>query len=375
MGCPSIADDDRQGLTMAASRLRWHQPIVVGALLAALLLTSACSTTESPEASPSVSEAPTESATPSETPETVTIPECDVMNPRAMAMYQALQTEYPNSAINDPGEPSQSFFDIFIGPAGKAALEQVTETRACEYYLSIGTGTAAQQFVSELPADAADEFMESLRASDYVESSILDYPTFKHQVPWDIVGMLHSVQISHVFVGPLWVTQITTGWDYTWSGVQSVLDANPHLSTLPEPPEGCSEETAESAMERWGDQVPAPFDSSGPDVGWAFEWANTRNFDACTMLSWITLSVEGATGSSPVQIMLFHYGEYIGTATEKAYGFEPTILEMGPNEVMVAYKWVKDGESNAEGSGRSVSVFTLDPDTGDVTREGDLPPY
>ena len=36
----------------------------------------------------------------------------------------------------------------------------------------------------------------------------------------------------------------------------------------------------------------------------------------CTMLSWITLSVEGATGSSPVQIMLFHYGEYIGTATE-----------------------------------------------------------
>lgn len=54
---------------------------------------------------------------------------------------------------------------------------------------------------------------------------------------------------------------------------------------------------------------------------------------------------------------------------------EPTILEMGPNEVMVAYKWVKDGESNAEGSGRSVSVFTLDPDTGDVTREGDLPPY
>ena len=191
-------------------------------------------------------------------------------------------------------------------------------------YLSIGTGTAAQQFVSELPADAADEFMESLRASDYVESSILDYPTFKHQVPWDIVGMLHSVQISHVFVGPLWVTQITTGWDYTWSGCRACWMRTRICQRCRSRPRAAPRRPQSP---RWsGGEIRFPRRSTAPDRTSAgrSERANTRNFDACTMLSWITLSVEGATGSSPVQIMPFHYGEYIGTATEKAYGFEWT---------------------------------------------------
>jgi hypothetical protein len=45
------------------------------------------------------------------------------------------------------------------------------------------------------------------------------------------------------------------------------------------------------------------------------------NFNPCTTLSAVIITVEGATGSSPNQALLFHYGDYVGTGTSKAYGF------------------------------------------------------
>jgi hypothetical protein len=45
------------------------------------------------------------------------------------------------------------------------------------------------------------------------------------------------------------------------------------------------------------------------------------NFDRCATLSTALVSVEGATGSSPITALMFHRGEYLGTATYEAYGF------------------------------------------------------
>lgn len=45
------------------------------------------------------------------------------------------------------------------------------------------------------------------------------------------------------------------------------------------------------------------------------------NYDSCADLSSIVVTVEGATGSSPEQALMFHRGSYLGTATLYAYPF------------------------------------------------------
>jgi hypothetical protein len=45
------------------------------------------------------------------------------------------------------------------------------------------------------------------------------------------------------------------------------------------------------------------------------------NYDPCADLSTILVMIEGGTGSSPVQALMFHRGTYLGTGTSKAYGF------------------------------------------------------
>lgn len=44
------------------------------------------------------------------------------------------------------------------------------------------------------------------------------------------------------------------------------------------------------------------------------------NYDPCATLSTALVTIEGATGSSPVQALMFHDGEYLGTGTSRAYG-------------------------------------------------------
>jgi hypothetical protein len=64
---------------------------------------------------------------------------------------------------------------------------------------------------------------------------------------------------------------------------------------------------------------PAP---SGPPWAWATEPQSIEgNYNPCATLSTALVTVEGATGSSPITAMMFHDGHYLGTATSKAYGF------------------------------------------------------
>ena len=60
--------------------------------------------------------------------------------------------------------------------------------------------------------------------------------------------------------------------------------------------------------------------------GWAWNhdsrsFNGTSNYNPCATLSTVIITIEGATGSSPEQALLFHKGEYLGTATSTAYGF------------------------------------------------------
>lgn len=65
-----------------------------------------------------------------------------------------------------------------------------------------------------------------------------------------------------------------------------------------------------------------------PTVPQGWPWNhNPRSFDPnsnynpCATLSAVIITVEGATGSSPDQAVLFHKGNYVGTGTSQAYAF------------------------------------------------------
>lgn len=78
-------------------------------------------------------------------------------------------------------------------------------------------------------------------------------------------------------------------------------------------------------------------------------WDSTpvdSNYDPCAELSTILVTTDGGTGSSPVQALLFHRGEYLGTGTSRAYGFTSLDAAASTGDtVVLTYKI--PGECNA----------------------------
>ncbi|MBS9535762.1 LppP/LprE family lipoprotein [Mycobacterium sp. M1] len=99
------------------------------------------------------------------------------------------------------------------------------------------------------------------------------------------------------------------------------------VATIPSVPESapaplganCGVNLADSRVVTVVQQLP-PY----PGTGW--RWSTDPatfegNYNACAALSTVLVTVEMATGSSPVTALMFHNGDYLGTATSKAYGF------------------------------------------------------
>ena len=59
------------------------------------------------------------------------------------------------------------------------------------------------------------------------------------------------------------------------------------------------------------------------------------NFNPCATLSTALVTVDGATGSSPVTALMFHYGDYLGTATSEAHGFTSLDRERTTDDTVV----------------------------------------
>src|SRR5271166_4430788 len=81
------------------------------------------------------------------------------------------------------------------------------------------------------------------------------------------------------------------------------------------PPQGCGVNLA-------APQIQAAINSV-PTVPQGWPWSHEPqsilgNFDPCATLSVALITVQGATRSSPEQALLFHGGNYVGTATPKA---------------------------------------------------------
>ena len=152
---------------------------------------------------------------------------------------------------------------------------------------------------------------------------------------------------------------------------QPSTSASPETASA-QPTEKCATMTGAEAVSTWGPQVPTF--REGDDWQWDLDRADTTTYDPCAALSWVVLEIPRATVSSPVQIMLFHRGQYIGTTSSESIGFPPEVVRLDDAAIQVTYTWTRDGESNAEASGRSVSIFTWDEQTQSVVHSGEWPP-
>lgn len=107
---------------------------------------------------------------------------------------------------------------------------------------------------------------------------------------------------------------------------------------------------------------------------WDEDAAELSTFTDCRDLSYVVVAPEGATGSSPHHILLFHKESYLGTATLEAYGFEPQIEAVDDGKLAVTYSYIEGDEPNADPQGRAEATFTWDEAAGEVVMTGDVPP-
>lgn len=135
----------------------------------------------------------------------------------------------------------------------------------------------------------------------------------------------------------------------------------------------CGNDNEQQALDNGFGQL---LELSGPEGNyhWAKDYTDS-NYDPCAELSWAVVGIQGGTASSPYQIMLFHRGEYLGTATKHAYGFAPKVERVSDGEIAVTYRWPKDGESNAEASNTATAHFAWDKEKNSVVMSGNLPAY
>jgi hypothetical protein len=93
--------------------------------------------------------------------------------------------------------------------------------------------------------------------------------------------------------------------------IRMCLFGIPDAHAVP-PTQGCGPDQA-TALQSALTQLPPE-----PLTGRA--WNNTplySNYDACADLSTIVVMIQGGTGSSSEQALLFHEGNYVGTGTSK----------------------------------------------------------
>jgi len=158
----------------------------------------------------------------------------------------------------------------------------------------------------------------------------------------------------------------------TVTATPTAVAESPTPTSTPTPTPTCGPSSgAEAAAQPIAD---LPLPAGLEDAKWDAARADTSGYEACAPLSWVTVSLDLATGSSPVAILLFHDGRYLGTATKEQYGFVPDISRTDPSTIAVAYRYAKPDESTADASGRTDATFRWDDAAGRVVMTGQVPP-
>ncbi len=79
-----------------------------------------------------------------------------------------------------------------------------------------------------------------------------------------------------------------------------------------------------------------------PDGPWAAEHASDAPLGKCPQLLWVSASGGNSSGA-PISVLLFHDGQYVGTATSEPYAFA-AVSGSTDTSVAVDYKWLVGDE-------------------------------
>ena len=159
------------------------------------------------------------------------------------------------------------------------------------------------------------------------------------------------------------------------STVTIYASPQPTLSTISTPTVSSTTPNTSCTSRTRAEAVNLAISMQNRKTAWQEVTTNGDNYSPCAELSWITIS-EGpcCTAMQPTPILLFHHGEYVGTATSKEIGAMPKVSRVSENKIEVRYIYLKEGESNAQASGVATAYFTWDSNTHQVIQSGDLPP-
>ena len=104
-----------------------------------------------------------------------------------------------------------------------------------------------------------------------------------------------------------------------------------------------------------------------PDAYWVRgESGGTR----CPGLSWVSLDTNGATASSPMQLLIYHNGYFQGTGIKCNTSYQ-TVLGSTPNSIQVRYRYLQGDDPSARPSGSATVTFRWNGSA--VVMDGSLP--
>ena len=110
-----------------------------------------------------------------------------------------------------------------------------------------------------------------------------------------------------------------------------------------EPNSGCGPDQA-TAVQSAISQMPPPQIAATTGAHWSsYVEPGGSNYDPCVDLSTVLITVDHATGSSPIQALMFHRGTFLGTGTAKDYSFI-SLNRTASNDNTVALDY-KDGRN------------------------------
>ncbi|GAA1455890.1 LppP/LprE family lipoprotein [Williamsia maris] len=90
----------------------------------------------------------------------------------------------------------------------------------------------------------------------------------------------------------------------------------------------------------------------------------------CPGLSWVGLDTNGATASSPMQLLIYHNGYFQGTGIKCNAGYQ-TVLGSTPNSIQVRYRYLQGNDISARPSGSATVTFRWNGSA--VVMDGSLP--
>jgi LppP/LprE lipoprotein len=111
-----------------------------------------------------------------------------------------------------------------------------------------------------------------------------------------------------------------------------------------DPTTACGPDQATAVQTALAQMPPPQIAATIPDARWSSQvWSPGSNYDSCADLSTVLITIERATGSSPMQALMFHRGVFLGTGTVRDYAFMTLNRAASTNDTVVLN--YKDGRS------------------------------